>query len=158
MSLVWEILLAVLLLAGCFFTLLGAIGLVKLSDFFRRIHAPAKASTLGVGCILTASVAYHAIYGSGLHPRELLITVFLFLTAPVSAHLMSRAALSLMDRQPLRPGELPEGDVPADYDARNRNIAAPGKTGTETTRAPAAPASDHVDDAGHAATHPRSDQ
>jgi len=97
MNLVLELLLAVLLLAGCLFTLLGAVGLVKLSDFFRRIHAPAKASTLGVGCILLASIGYHTLYGAGLHPRELLITVFLFLTAPISAHLMSRAALSLMD-------------------------------------------------------------
>ena len=126
MNLAWEILLALLLLVGCFFTLLGAIGLVKLSDFFRRIHGPAKASTLGVGCILAASVAYHAAYGSGLHPRELLITVFLFLTAPVSAHLMSRAALSLMDKRMPHPGEIPGGDVPADYDARTRDAGSSG--------------------------------
>jgi len=98
-----DIWLASLLLTGCLFTLLGAVGLVKLSDFFRRIHAPAKASTLGVGCILLASIIYHAMYGAGLHPRELLITVFLFLTAPISAHLMSRAALSLMADPPQPP-------------------------------------------------------
>jgi len=107
MKLVFELLLAVLLLAGCAFTLLGAVGLIKLSDFFRRIHAPAKASTLGVGCILLASIGYHTWYGAGLHPRELLITVFLFLTAPISAHLMSRAALSLMGGPPSVP--LPTG-------------------------------------------------
>jgi len=96
MNLAFELILSTLLLAGCAFTLLGALGLIKLSDFFRRIHAPAKASTLGVGCILLASIGYHTWYGAGLHPREVLITVFLFLTAPISAHLMSRAALSLM--------------------------------------------------------------
>jgi len=69
MSMLLEALLCLLLLVGCGFTLLGAVGLVKLSDFFRRIHAPAKASTLGVGCILFASMIYHAIYGAGLHPR-----------------------------------------------------------------------------------------
>jgi len=103
MSVVFETLLAVLLLVGCIFTLLGAVGLVKLSDFFRRIHAPAKASTLGVGCILLASIGYHTVYGAGFHPREVLITVFLFLTAPISAHLMSRAALSLMGGPPSVP-------------------------------------------------------
>jgi len=111
MNLVFELLLSLLLLTGCVFTLLGAVGLVKLSDFFRRIHAPAKASTLGVGCILGASIVYHSVYGAGLHPRELLITVFLFLTAPVSAHLMSRAALSLMERPPQPP--LPDTPVRA---------------------------------------------
>jgi len=110
MKLVFELLLVILLLAGCAFTLLGAVGLIKLSDFFRRIHAPAKASTLGVGCILLASIIYHTWYGAGLHPRELLITVFLFLTAPISAHLMSRAALSLMGGSP--PVPLPVGQEP----------------------------------------------
>jgi len=102
MNLALELVLSILLLAGCVFTLLGAVGLIKLSDFFRRIHAPAKASTLGVGCILLASIGYHTWYGAGFHPREVLITVFLFLTAPISAHLMSRAALSLMGG-PLEP-------------------------------------------------------
>jgi len=109
MNLVLETLLSILLLTGCAFTLLGAVGLIKLSDFFRRIHAPAKASTLGVGCILLASIGYHTWYGAGLHPRELLITVFLFLTAPISAHLMSRAALSLMGEPPQPPSVLSSG-------------------------------------------------
>ncbi|MFR0657066.1 monovalent cation/H(+) antiporter subunit G, partial [Pantoea sp. SIMBA_079] len=85
---------------GCFFTLLGGLATAKLSDFFRRIHGPSKSSTLGVGCILFASIIYHWVNGSGVHPRELLVTVFLFLTAPISAHLMSRAALSLMEDRP----------------------------------------------------------
>jgi len=62
-----------------------------------------------------ASIVYHTVYGAGLHPRELLITVFLFLTAPVSAHLMSRAALSLMGEQapqPLKPDSPPSTTEP----------------------------------------------
>ncbi|MCD9029293.1 Na+/H+ antiporter subunit G [Luteimonas sp. BDR2-5] len=112
MSIVFDIVIAVLLVVGCFFILLGAFALVKLSDFFRRVHGPAKASTLGVGCILIASILYHAVTGSGVHPRELLITVFLFLTAPISAHLMSRAALSLMDDRPPHPDKTPDADAP----------------------------------------------
>jgi len=103
-----DIVIAFLLVVGCFFTLLGAIALLKLRDFFQRVHGPAKASTLGVGCILIASIVYHATNGSGVHPREILITVFLFLTAPISAHLMSRAALSLMDERPPHPERLPD--------------------------------------------------
>ncbi|PBS12350.1 Na+/H+ antiporter subunit G [Lysobacteraceae bacterium NML93-0792] len=110
MSTLFEIVVVTLLVVGCFFTLLGGVAMVKLSDFFRRLHGPAKASTLGVGCILFASIVYHWVNGSGVHPRELLITVFLFLTAPISAHLMSRAALSLMDERPPHPERTPDPD------------------------------------------------
>jgi len=93
---IFLLILAALLLFGCFFILTGALGLVRLSDFFKRLHAPTKASTLGVGCVLIVSVCYHIIMGHDPQPRELLITVFLFITAPISAHLMAKAALSLM--------------------------------------------------------------
>nr|KAJ9619775.1 hypothetical protein H2204_012537 [Knufia peltigerae] len=97
--------LSILLLFGCFFILVGALGLVKLSTFFKRLHAPTKASTLGVGCVLVCSVCYHIFLGQDPQPRELLITVFLFITAPISAHLMAKAALSLlMETRPSLPG------------------------------------------------------
>ena len=95
MSWAFAIVLVLLLAAGCFFIVVGSLGLVKLSDFFKRLHAPTKASTLGVGCVLLASVGYHIIGDSDPQPRELLITAFLFITAPVSAHLLARAALHL---------------------------------------------------------------
>ena len=105
MSWAFAIVLVLLLAAGCFFIVVGSLGLVKLSDFFKRLHAPTKASTLGVGCVLVASVGYHALSGSDPQPRELLITVFLFITAPISAHLMAKAALSLMmEKKPEPPG------------------------------------------------------
>ena len=110
MSNVFEIVVIGLLAIGCFFTLLGGVAMVKLPDFFQRVHGPAKASTLGVGCILFASIVYHWVNGSGVHPREILITVFLFLTAPISAHVMSRAALSLMDERPPHPDRTPDAD------------------------------------------------
>lgn len=97
--------LSLLLIVGCGFILLGALGLVKLSDFFKRLHAPTKASTLGVGCVLLASVGYHLFLGQDPQPRELLITAFLFITAPISAHMMAKAALSLMmEQRPQVPG------------------------------------------------------
>lgn len=88
-----EWLVALMLLVGSFFTLVGAIGLVRLPDFFMRLHAPTKATTLGVGGMLLASIAYSVNHGVSLH--ELLITLFLFVTAPVSASLLAKAALRL---------------------------------------------------------------
>ena len=88
--------LSALLIAGTLLIVIGALGLVRLSDFFRRLHAPTLASTLGVGCILLGSVGYHLLLGEDPQPRELLITAFLFITAPISAHLIAKAALSLM--------------------------------------------------------------
>ena len=105
MSWIIAIALVLALAAGCFFILLGSFSLLKLSDFFKRLHGPTKASTLGVGCVLIASVGYHAFAGTDPQPRELLITAFLFITAPISAHLMAKAALSLhMAEQPPMPG------------------------------------------------------
>lgn len=98
-----------LLIFGCFFILVGALGLVKLSAFFKRLHAPTKASTLGVGCVLLGSVSYHLTLGEDPQPRELLITVFLFITAPISAYMMSKAALSLMPQQRPSPPPTPPG-------------------------------------------------
>lgn len=102
-----EYLLGILLIIGCFFILVGAFGLVKLDDFFKRLHAPTKASTLGVGCVLLGSVGYHIFLGEDPQPRELLITAFLFITAPISAHMMAKASLALfMEQRPaLPPGE-----------------------------------------------------
>jgi multicomponent K+:H+ antiporter subunit G len=86
-----EIIVAVLLLIGSFFTLVGSIGLARLPDFFMRLHGPSKATTLGVGGMLLAAIVSSIDTGFTLH--EVLITLFLFITAPVSAYLMGQAAL-----------------------------------------------------------------
>jgi len=88
-----DYLIALFLLIGSFFTLVGSIGLVKLPDFFMRLHGPTKATTLGVGAMLVASMLYYFTYHDAVRLNELLIIIFLFMTAPVSAHLMSKAAL-----------------------------------------------------------------
>ena len=89
-----EWLAAVLLLVAAAFLLVGAIGLIRLPDFYMRLHGPTKASTLGVGSILLASMIISAMHGRAGF-AELLITLFLFLTAPVSANVMAQAALHL---------------------------------------------------------------
>ncbi|NML18334.1 Na+/H+ antiporter subunit G [Azohydromonas caseinilytica] len=89
-----EWIVAALLVVGGAFALIGAIGLARFPDFFMRLHAPTKATTLGVGGVLLASMVHGWAQGlPGLH--ELLIALFLFITAPVSAQLMALAALHL---------------------------------------------------------------
>jgi multicomponent K+:H+ antiporter subunit G len=86
------------LLAGAFlifgggFALIGSVGLARLPDIFTRLHGPTKATTLGVGGILLGSIVYFSTR-QALSLHELLVTIFLFMTAPVSAHLLARAAL-----------------------------------------------------------------
>ncbi|AFJ02273.1 Na(+) H(+) antiporter subunit G [Methylophaga frappieri] len=94
-----DILLALLILLGSFFTLVGSIGLFKLPDFYMRLHGPTKASTLGVGAILVASAIYFSTQTGHLSLHEILVTLFLFITAPVSAHLMAKAAIHIKVRQ-----------------------------------------------------------
>ncbi len=89
-----EGLISLMLVIGAFFTLVGAIGLVRFGDFFMRLHAPTKATTLGVGGVLIAAMIHSWATGRFGVP-ELLITLFLFITAPVSANLMAKAALHL---------------------------------------------------------------
>lgn len=92
-----DLLVSALLVAGVAFALVGSLALAKLSDFLRRLHGPTKASTLGVGCVLIASMLYFGASGAA-SLRELLITFFVFLTAPVSAHLLVKAAMRLDPR------------------------------------------------------------
>ncbi len=88
-----EILTSLLLLIGGAFVLLGSIGLSRLPDFFSRLHGPTKSTTLGIGSIVIASLVHVAANEPGLGLRELAIALFLFITAPVSAHMLSKAAL-----------------------------------------------------------------
>jgi multicomponent K+:H+ antiporter subunit G len=90
-----DYLLSFLILAGAVFTFIGSLGLARLRDFYSRLHGPTKATTLGVGCLLIASSVYFSSRGDGLSLHEVLITLFLFITAPVSAHLLAKAALHL---------------------------------------------------------------
>jgi len=88
-----EALVAALILVGAFFTLVGSLGLARLPDFYSRLHGPTKATTLGVGSLLLASMLFFVVEGDGLRLHKVLITVFLFLTAPVSGHLLAKAGL-----------------------------------------------------------------
>lgn len=90
-----DLLLSALILLGAFFTLVGSIGLFRLPDFFMRLHGPTKATTLGVGAILLVSAIYFSLREGHISLHEFLVSLFLFVTAPVSAHLLAKAALHL---------------------------------------------------------------
>jgi multicomponent K+:H+ antiporter subunit G len=88
-----EITVAALLVAGGFFLFVGSFALAKLPDTMRRLHGPTKATTLGIGGMLIASIVYFWAAHGAPSVHELLITIFLFLTAPVSANLIAKAHL-----------------------------------------------------------------
>ena len=93
---VWlEYLVSFFILVGAAFALIGSIGLMRLPDFYLRLHGPATATTLGVGGIIIGSVIFFSTQGDGLSLHELLIALFLFITAPVSAHIVAKAELHL---------------------------------------------------------------
>lgn len=95
MSLMTEALLSLLVIAGAAFTFIGSLGLARFRDFYTRLHGPTKATTLGVGCLLVASSIFFSTAGDGLSLHEILVSLFLFITAPISAHLLAKAALHL---------------------------------------------------------------
>lgn len=88
-----EIAVSFFLLVGAGFALVGSIGLARLPDFFTRLHGPTKATTLGVGGMLLASMLHFSVGTGQLSLHELLVALFLFMTAPVSAHMLAKAAL-----------------------------------------------------------------
>lgn len=88
-----DLIVSIFILIGASFALIGSIGLARLPDFYMRLHGPAKATTLGVGGVLIGSMIFFSTRGESISLHELLITLFLFITAPVSAHIVAKAAL-----------------------------------------------------------------
>lgn len=91
MAMIWEVLVSALLALGGFFGLVGSFGLLKLPDPMSRLHAPTKSATLGVGAVLTASMIWFAALDGRASWHELLILLFLFLTAPVTGNMLAKA-------------------------------------------------------------------
>lgn len=87
-----AIVVAVMLVAGGAFTLLAAIGVVRLPDVYTRMHAASKAGTVGSGLMLVASGLQAGEFS--VLARALAGFVFFILTAPVAAHLVAKAAHS----------------------------------------------------------------
>lgn len=88
-----EAVISFFLLLGGAFALIGSIGLARLPDLFTRLHGPTKATTLGVGGVIVASLIYFSNRQAGISLHELLISLFLFISAPVSAYMLAKAAV-----------------------------------------------------------------
>ena len=84
---------AFLLVCGGLLTLVGSLGLLRLEVFYARIHAPTMGGTLGAGCVLIASMLVSSAVAGRPVIHELLITVFILITSPVTAMLLMRAAM-----------------------------------------------------------------
>jgi multicomponent K+:H+ antiporter subunit G len=90
----WAALIAaVLLILGGLLTLIGSLGLVRLKDFYQRMHGPSMGSTLGIGCVLIASMLIASMRVGRPVVHEVLITLFVITTAPITAMLLMRAAV-----------------------------------------------------------------
>jgi len=93
MPLFLEIIICILLLIGGVFLLVGSYGLTRLPDIYTRLHSPTKASTLGITGVLLASLILQSYLQGFVSIKELLITLFLLITAPVAANMIAKTAI-----------------------------------------------------------------
>ena len=84
---------ALLVLAGAAFALIGCIGLLRFRTFFERIHPPTMGTTLGVAFTVAASILLFSTLQSRPVVHEILIGVFAIVTTPVTFLLLVRAAV-----------------------------------------------------------------
>lgn len=90
MTMVLEILISAFLVISGIFGIVGSFGLIKLDNPMSRLHAPTKSTTLGVGGVLIASILHSWLSEGRLSLHELLITLFLFVTAPITANFIAK--------------------------------------------------------------------
>lgn len=84
---------ALLLVCGGLLTLIGSLGLLRFETFYARLHAPTLGTTLGAGCVLLASILVSSVLVQRPVLHEVLITVCLVMTSPITTMLLMRAAL-----------------------------------------------------------------
>jgi multicomponent K+:H+ antiporter subunit G len=106
-----EIVVSALIVIGSGFALIGSWGLVRLPTLMERLHGPTKATTLGLGCMLVGSVIFFHLHRGTWSSHELLITLFLFITAPISANLIAKVHLHRLRTAGIETG--PAGQPPA---------------------------------------------
>lgn len=122
-----DAIIALSIVIGSGFTLVGALGLFRFEDLYCRLHGPTKATTLGLFGLLLASVLYFSTRTPGISVHEILVTMFLFLTAPVSAHMLARAGLHLRVHSIARPlGERYRDVFPGAVQSRRQSADPPG--------------------------------
>ncbi len=108
---------AVFMIIGSLFGFLSAIGVVRLPDVFTRMQATTKANTLGVGFIMLGLMLFFSELGATA--RALLIIAFIFITIPVGAHMLSRAAY--FTKVPLWKGSVVD-ELEGKYDTEHHRL------------------------------------
>lgn len=87
-----EIITSGMVLFGVFFVVAGSIGIVRLPDVYNRLHAATKSATLGVAGIVLAALFFFGMTTGVFSGKKMLTILFVFLTAPVTGQMISRAA------------------------------------------------------------------
>ncbi|MCG8553389.1 MAG: monovalent cation/H(+) antiporter subunit G [Desulfobacterales bacterium] len=87
-----EILMVICLITGTFFTLMAALGLLKMPDIYMRIHAATKAGTFGIGMIVFAVFLF--FMDTPVTSRVVGIMLFLIMTTPAAAHLLGKIIMT----------------------------------------------------------------
>ncbi len=109
MNLILELLIAAALILGGIFGLIGSFGLLKLRGAMQRLHAPTKATTVGVGSVLIASAVSVLATTGVVSWHEVLVTIFLFLTAPLTALYLAKTHILSTPPADLPPTGTPRG-------------------------------------------------
>lgn len=115
-----HIIVAALVVVGTTFMLLAAVGVVRMPDVYMRLQVSTKGASLGAGCVLLAVPLFFGDLAIGV--RALLIIAFIFLTAPISAHMLGRAAYIV--GVPLWEGSVMD-ELQDRYDRETQELASP---------------------------------
>ena len=127
-----ELIADVLMIVGASFILLAAVGVVRMPDLFTRMQTATKASTLGISSILLATAFIVADYAVAI--RALLTILFFFVTAPVAAHMIGRAAYFV--GVPLWSGTITD-ELRGQYDMKTHKLLGdPGDAPTSSAANP----------------------
>lgn len=121
MNVLFEILISGLLVTAGVFGIIGSFGLLKLPDPMTRLHAPTKATTIGIGSVLIASMLYFGVVADSFSWHEVLISLFLFLTAPITANFIAKAHL----HREVPPEDLPPTGTKRDWATYDHGDKAP---------------------------------
>ena len=105
MDLILDIASGALLAAGSAFILIGTLGLVRLPDFYTRLHAAGITDTLGAELVLIAMMLQAGF--SLVTVKLIMISLFIFFTSPTATHAVANAARTMG----LRPALVPDSDI-----------------------------------------------
>jgi len=131
-DMIMEFVTGLMIVLGSGFALVGSWGLVRLPTLMERLHGPTKATTLGLGGVLVGSVLFFQIAQDKWSAHELLISLFMFITAPISANLIAKVYLHSLRQNNRQTINGPAGEPPmppgkgdwATYEAPHSNSPA----------------------------------